>query len=86
MTSFWNLFVAFSDPVSNAFLVLLEIVFLTRVRKTIFEKIDYMVIFRAAPGVLVARGTLKNGAVKNKNLRKSYFYPQRLLLGNALEK
>ena len=69
----WSLFGAFSDRVSNAFLVLLEIIFLTRVHKAIFEKIDYMVIFRAAPGVLVARGTLKNGAIKKNICAKVIF-------------
>ena len=38
---------AFSDPVSNVFLDLLEITFPTRGHTTIFKKIDYMAISHA---------------------------------------
>ena len=81
----WSLFGAFSDRVSNAFLVLLEIIFLTRVHKAIFEKIDYMVLFRAAPGVLVARGTLKNGAIK-KTFAQKLFLSTKTTFGKCTRK
>ena len=61
----WSLFGAFSDPVSNVFLILLEITFPTRGHTTIFEKADYMLIFCAAPRWIVTCGTLKKHHKKN---------------------
>ena len=52
---------------------------------TIFEKIDYMSIFRSGSRIPVACGTLKNVATK-KFLCKSYFYPKWPLLEHAQRK
>ena len=46
----WSIFGAFSDPASNVFLILLEIIFPARGHITIFEQINYMPIFCAALG------------------------------------
>ena len=56
---------AFSDPVSNVFLNLLEIIFPTRGHTTTFKKIDYMPIFCAGPWVLVCVHLKKSCHQKN---------------------
>ena len=66
-TDLWSLFSAFSDPVSEAFLILLKVIFLMRSHTTIFEKIDF----------------LWGSQVTTVNSCKSYFYPQWLLLRKA---
>ena len=76
---------AFSDPVSNVFLNLREIIFPTRGHTTTFKKIDYMPIFCAGPWVLVAHGTLKNSATK-KNFVQKLFLTQMDTFGKCTKK
>ena len=82
----WSLSHGFSDPVSNVFLILLEIIFPMRDHTTILEKIDYLLIFCATCGVLVDCGTLENSAIKKKFVWKKLFLSTMATFGKCTRK